>query len=126
MTCPVLPTKLAELNRKGMCFNNLILNELLPSNLSVTFVDGFQEFLDNHGLFNRELSRDLNTFKCPDFLHLNWGGLAKLGCLIRGTVLLRKFGGVDRRKQTRVDGTSYHDMAAGGSGVVQHDGYQSS
>ena len=122
--CPVLPTKLAELNRKGMCFNNLILNELLPSNSGVTFVDGFQEFLDDHGLLNRELSRDLNRFKRPDFLHLNWGGLAKLGCLIRGTVLLRKSGGVDRRKRTRVDGTSYRDVAAGG--VEQHDGYQPS
>ena len=122
--CPVLPTKLAELNRKGMCFNNLILNELLPSNFGVTFVDGFQEFLDDHGLLNRELSRDLNRFKRPDFLHLNWGGLAKLGCLIRGTVLLRKSGGVDRRKRTRVDGTSYRDVAAGG--VEQHDGYQPS
>ena len=57
--CPVLPTKLAELNRKGMCFNNLILNEILPSNFGVTFVNGFQEFLDDHGLLNRELSRDL-------------------------------------------------------------------
>ena len=107
-----------------MCFNNLILNELLPSNFGVTFVDGFQEFLDDHGLLNRELSRDLNRFKRPDFLHLNWGGLAKLGCLIRGTVLLRKSGGVDRRKRTRVDGTSYRDVAAGG--VEQHDGYQPS
>ena len=80
----------------------------------MTFVDGFQEFLDDHGLLNRELSRDLyrfkliyvvyhyskaenysvisgiqriSRFKRPDFLHLNWGGLAKLGCLIRGTVV---------------------------------------
>ena len=108
-----------------MCFNNLILNELLPSDFCVTFVvDGFQEFLDDHGLLNRELSRDSNRFKRPDFLYLNWGGLAKLGCLIRGTVLLRKSGGVDRRKWTRVDGTSYRDVAAGG--VEQHDGYQPS
>ena len=43
-----------------MCFNHLILNELLPSIFGVTFVDGFQEFLDDHGLLNQELSRDLN------------------------------------------------------------------
>ena len=72
--CPVLSTKLAELNRKGMCFNNLILNELLPSNFGVTYVDGFQEFIDHHGLLNRELSR----FKRPDFFHLNWGGFVWL------------------------------------------------
>ena len=57
------------------------MNELLPSNFGVTFVDGFQEFLDDHGLLNRELSRDLNRFKRPDFLYLNWGGLAKLVAL---------------------------------------------
>ena len=82
----------------------------------MTFVDG---------LLNRELSRVLNRFKRPDFLHLNGGGgLVKLGCLIRGTVLLRKSGGVDRRKRTRVDGTSYRDVAAGR--VEQHDGDQPS
>ena len=51
--CHVLPMKLAESNRTGMCFNNLILNELLPSNFGVAFVDGFQEFLDDHGLLNK-------------------------------------------------------------------------
>ena len=122
--CPVLPTKLTELNRKGICFNNMIMNELLPSNFGVTFVDGFQEFLDENGLLSRELSREFNRFKRPDFLHLNWGGLAKLGCLIRNTVILRRSGGVDRRTRTRVDGTSYRDVAA--SRVEQHDGYQPS
>ena len=90
----------------------------------VTFVDGFQEFLDENGLLSRELSREFNRFKRPDFLHLNWGGLAKLGCLIRNTVILRRSGGVDRRTRTRVDGTSYRDVAA--SRVEQHDGYQPS
>ena len=122
--CPVLPTKLTELNRKRICFNNMIMNELLPSNFGLTFVDGFQEFLDEHGLLSRELSREFNRFKRPDFLHLNWGGLAKLGCLIRNTVILRRSGGVDRSTWARVDGTSYRDVAA--SGVEQHDGYQPS
>ena len=71
-----------------------------------------------------KLSREFNRFKRPDFLHLNWGGLAKLGCLIKNTVILRRSGGVDRRTRTRVYGTSYRDAAA--SGVEQHDGYQPS
>ena len=79
----MLPTKLTELNRKGIFFNNMIMNELLPSNFGVTFVHGFHSV--------------------PDFLHLNWGGLAKLNCLIKNTVILRRSGEVDRRTRTRVD-----------------------
>ena len=120
--CPVLPTKRAEFNRKGICFNNLIWNELLPSNFGVTFVDGFQNFVDENGLLSRNFSRDLNRFKRPDMLHLNWKGLAKLGSFIRNTVLLRKSGGVDRRRKTRVDGMSYRDVAANRG--PHHDGYQ--
>ena len=122
--CPVLPTKRAELNRKGVCFNMMLINELLPSNFGVSFVDGFQDFLDENGLLSRNLSRDFYRSKRPDFLHLNWKGLAKLGTIIRNTVLRRKSGGIDRRK-TRVDETSYRDVAAANR-APQHDGYQAS
>ena len=121
--CPVLPTKLEELNRKGKCFNSLIMNELIPSNFGVSFVDGFHNFLDENGLLSRPLSRELNRWKRPDFLHLNLRGLAKLGSLIKNTVLLRKSGGIDRRKRTRVDGSTYSDVAAGRV-APQHEGYQ--
>ena len=122
--CPVLPTKRVELNRKGVFFNKLIMNELLTSNFGVTFVDGFQAFLDDQGLLNRNMSREFNRFKRPDFLHLNWTGLAKLGCLIRDTVLFR-VSGVRRGRRTReVDGSTYRDVAAGG--MEHHDGYQPS
>lgn len=123
---PILPTKRNEFNRKAICFNRFIIDELLPSNFGVTLVRGIDNLLEESGLLNRELSRDLNRFKKPDFLHLNWKGLAKLGCLIRDTVLCRKSGGVDRRKRrTReVNGTSYREVAV--SGVEQHDGYQPS
>ena len=122
--CPVLPTKRLELNRKGICFNQLILNELLLNNFGVTFVDGFQNFLDENGLLSQDLSRNLNKYKRPDFLHLNWKGVAKLSSMIKSCVLLRKSGGVDKRKKTRVDGTQYSDVAAGR--VPQNDGYQAS
>ena len=121
--CPVLPTKRAEFNRKGICFNNLIWNELLPSNFGVTFVDGFAAFVNEKGLLMRELSREFYKDKRPDFLHLNWKGLAKLGILIRNTVLLRRSGGVDRRRRwNEVNGALYSDVAA--SSLPQQDGYQ--
>ena len=121
--CPVLPTKLQELNRKGMCFNRLIMNELIPSNYGASFLDGFQNFLDENGLLSHDLSRERNKNGRLDFLHLNWKGLAKLGSLIKNTVLLRKSGGVDKRKTRRVDGTSYRDVAVSRS--IQHDGSSS-
>ena len=71
--CPDLPTKRQELNRKGICFNRLIFDELIPSNFGVSCVEGFNDFLDGNGLLSRTLSRDFNRFKCPDFLHLNRG-----------------------------------------------------
>ena len=122
---PILPTKRSDLNRKAICFNKFIIDELLSSNFGVTLVRGIDDFLDESGLLNREISRDLTRFRKPDFLHLNWKGLARLGCLIRDTVIRRKTGGVDRRRRTReVDGTSYRDIAAGGE--EQRDGYQPS
>ena len=93
----------------------MIRRRLLPSNFGVSYVDGFDEFCDRDGLLDRSLSRDLNKHQKPDFLHLNWRGLAKLGQFIRNTVLLRINGGIDKRKRrsTRVDNRSYRDVTAG-------------
>ena len=121
--CPILPTKLAELNRKALCFNSLIFAELLPSNFGVTCVSGFDDFLDANGLLHQNLSRLLTRYKKSDTFHLNWKGLAHLARIIRNTVLLRMNGGVDRRKRTsQVNGRPYSDVAA--SGVGHYDGYQ--
>ena len=133
--CPPLPTKRADLNKKSIYFNRLICTELLPSNFGVTFVDGFDGFLDGAGLLNQQLSRNVDKNQRPDYLHLNWRGVAKLGVLIRNTVLLRMNGGHDRRKRspTRAGEQSYRDVlmrgghaaaAAAGSGSGHHDGYQ--
>ena len=113
--CPAIPSKLVNLNRKLIYFNSLIRRRLLPSNFGVSYVDGFDEFCDRDGLLDRSLSRDLNKHQKPDFLHLNWRGLAKLGQFIRNTVLLRINGGVDKRKRrsTKVDDRSYRDATAG-------------
>ena len=95
---PPLPFKRAELNRKSLYFIRLIREELIPSNFGVTLVDGFDGFLDQAGLLSQNLSRDLNRHRKPDYLHLNWKGLAKLGVLIRNTILLRMNGGIDKRR----------------------------
>ena len=107
--------------------------ELIPSNFGVTLVDGIDGFLDEAGLLSQHLSRNLNRYQKPDYLHLNWKGLAKLGVLIRNTVLLRMNGGKDRRRrpsrnngQTRTGQTEgYAGTAANGFGH-NSDGYQSS
>ena len=131
--CPPLPSKRAELNRKSLYFIKLIREELIPSNFGVTLVDGIDGFLDEAGLLSQHLSRNLNRYQKPDYLHLNWKGLAKLGVLIRNTVLLRMNGGKDRRRrssrnngQTRTGQTEgYAGTAANGFGH-NSDGYQSS
>lgn len=124
--CPVLPTKIAELNRKVVCFNSLIFSELLPSNFGVTCVNGFDGFLDENGLLSKNLSRHLNKFKKLDTLHLSWKGVATLARLIKSTVLLRMNGGIDRRKRhqtSRVDGRPYSEVTT--SAAERQDGYQS-
>jgi hypothetical protein len=129
--CPLLPTKLAELNRKVICFNQMIINELIPSNFGVTLVDGLGDFCDSTGLLSEQFSRNRTQNQRPDFLHLNWRGTAKLGVLIRNTVLTRLNGGIDKRKRRSdsVDERSYRDVAAregsAAGGRSRHrDGYQ--
>ena len=98
----------------------------------MTFVNGFDEFLDSAGLLDQQLSRNLDKYQRPDYLHLNWRGVAKLGVLIRNTVLSRMNGGHDRRRRSpsRTDGRSYSDVVTGGGGPAagpgrgHHDGYQ--
>ena len=132
--CPPLPSKRAELNKKSLYFVRLIREELIPSNFGVTLVDGFDGFLDQSGLLSQHLSRRLNRYQKPDYLHLNWKGVAKLGVLIRNTVLLRMNGGTDRRRRPPASRDNeqphtgvtegYAGTAANGFGH-NHDGYQS-
>ena len=131
--CPPLPSKRAELNRKSIYFNKLIGSELLPFNFGVTFVDGFDEFCDQTGLLSPLLSQGFDKYHRQDYLHLNWKGAARLGVIIRNTVLLRMNGGVDRRRRSgREDGRPYSDVAAGhrsapptAGSMPNEDGYQS-
>ena len=112
--CPVLPTKSELYNKKALYFINLIRTGLLNSNFGITFVDGFDSFLDSNGFLCQNLSKEFDRHQRRDYLHLNWRGVAQLGRLIRNTVLLRAHGGVDKRKRgpNRVDGRTYRDVAA--------------
>ena len=132
--CQLLPTKCIDLNKRVNFFNYLIHTQLLPLNFGVTLVDGFSGFADENGLLSQHLSRRLTRFMKPDYLHLNWKGVAKLAAILKNTILLRVNGGQDRRRNReggrRVDSTSYRDTAARPpadrreSGVP--DGYQPS
>ena len=64
--CPVLPTKLADIKRRAVYFNNLIFNELSPTNFGVTVVNGFNCFVDENDLLSKDLSKHLNRYKKLD------------------------------------------------------------
>ncbi|KAL5271375.1 hypothetical protein ACHWQZ_G001871 [Mnemiopsis leidyi] len=88
------------------------------------------------GLLSQHLSKDLNRYQKPDYLHLNWKGIAKLGVLIRNTVLLRMNGGNDRRsRRSRTPWNNKHPSTGEAEGYAgaaangfshNRDGYQSS
>ena len=114
--CPLLPTKLAGTNRRVLMFNKLILTDLMSSSLGVTLVRGFDDFLDNSGLLDRRLSKELDRHGRPDKLHLNWRGAAMLAGMIKSTVFHRVNGGVDRRpaRHRSVNGEAYSAVTARG------------
>lgn len=77
VVCPILPTKLNDLNRKAIHFNSFIFNDLVVNNYGVEYIWGVNSFLDNNGLLKGELAKD------NDYLHLNNIGARKLGKMIK-------------------------------------------
>ena len=78
VVCPILPTKLHDLNRKAVHFNSFIFNDLIINNYGVEYIWGLNSFLDNNGLLIKgELVKD------NDYLHLNNMGARKLGKMIK-------------------------------------------
>ena len=78
--CPVLPTRVHEINRRINIFNNLILDDLVQSNLNVVFVRDFIDFLDKStNLLNTRLSKG-------DDLHLNKRGVGLLVKLLKNSI----------------------------------------
>ena len=126
--CPLLPTKCTDLNRRVNFFNHLIFTELLPLNFGVTLVSGFGCLIDDNGFLSQDLSRKVTRFGRPDYLHLNWRGVAKVAAILRNTILLRVNGGQDKRlgrRGRRVDGALYADVARNRTDRQPQDGYQS-
>ena len=67
LICPVLPSLDRDLNSKIGFFNSLLRSDLSHSNLSVSIVQGFRQFVDPAtGL----LRRDLHNGEPRDILHL--------------------------------------------------------
>ena len=85
--CPILPTKLSELNRKALDFNKCILGDLCRSCPGVSLVLGFDEFLDQDGYLAKSLSFT------GDHLHLNIAGARHLATLFKASISLKNGGG---------------------------------
>ena len=85
--CPIIPTKLQELNKKALFFNSLIFDDLVMCNYGVSVVHGFNEFVDPaDGLLSRDLSRP----HMNDMLHLNLKGTKTLAKKIKDSIFQRK------------------------------------
>lgn len=75
--CPILPSRLYDLNKKAVYFNSFIFNDLVPNNFGISYVWGINEFLDNLGVLKEGLA------KPNDYLHINKRGAGLLGRLIK-------------------------------------------
>ena len=103
--CPALPTKLHDINRRVVYFNKLIMNELVPTSLGVSFVDGFAQFLDQSQRLSWGLAKPFDRHGRPDYLHLSPAGTAMLAKTIKHNIIVRSNGGIGYGKR-RVSGTS--------------------
>ena len=92
----MLPTKLPWLNQRGVEFNRLITQDLLPFNYGVTAVHGFSQFLDQRLLLSERLAKNVDKHGNLDTLHLNGGGTGLLVKLIKTAINFRTFGGLYR------------------------------
>ena len=136
--CFILPTKLRWLNQRGVEFNRLIKEDLLPFNLGVTCVDGFAQFLDQRLLLSERLARNVDRYGDPDTLHLNGRGTGLLVTLIKTSINSRTHGGLHRPNRrrfsgdpqnsrvstSRLGGVDSRDMREGTWQPAVTDGYQ--
>ena len=77
VVCPLLPTKLHDLNRKAIHFNSFIFSDLVINNYGIRYIWGLNSLLDNSGVLRSELGKD------NDYLHLGNMGARVLGKLIK-------------------------------------------
>ena len=92
---PILPTKLANVNRKALFFNHLIRSDLVNQNRAVSVIPGIADFVDNFGSLSKRYS-----LREGDNLHLNAEGTRLLAKLVKTAIFSRKKERQQRRLYT--------------------------
>ena len=81
---PVLPTRLADMNRHVVCYNRMLHQRYVDSCSRFNIkLPGIYEFLDHQGLLRRDFARD------NDYVHLNPLGLSRLAFEIKNSIFNR-------------------------------------
>lgn len=110
LVVPVLPTKLENVNKKIMYFNNLIFKDLTQSCDNVSHIIGVSQFVDmRSGLLSESLSRD-----SADPLHISTAGVGILVGLIKSAIFRTKSSPSSKIRSSRqyssvVSGRPYDD-----------------
>ncbi len=86
----LLPTKLADCNRKVKYFNKLIVEDLVNSYNEIKVINSYYKFADSRGHLTQHLSRELSSDNQPDVLHLNKIGLRVLSVVIKNSIFAVK------------------------------------
>ena len=85
--CPVLPSKSHSINRKVNIFNDLIYSDLCQTNLTVTVLEGFDQFLDKGTNLLKSIFAEPDD---NDILHLGKRGVKVLVSLIKFAIFSEK------------------------------------
>ena len=83
--CPLLPTRLHNINQKVFYFNSLIRDCLLVKYYNISTVLGFVDFVDEQDRLADKYCRSTG-----DYLHLNTHGVRVLATKIKEQIFLRK------------------------------------
>ena len=82
--CPVLPTRSHDINNRVKKFNRFLFSDLAKSNINVTIVQGFADFVDHsNGLLKQSLFDKRNE---NDVLHINGSGYRILVRCIKSAI----------------------------------------
>ena len=82
---PILPCRIADVNRKALMFNKLIFNDLIQFNRNYSTIHGYDDFVNtSNGCLKEQYSKG-------DDLHLNIeAGVRLLATLIKKSIFYRK------------------------------------
>ena len=81
---PVLPTRLVDMNRHIICYNNMLYQNFIDSNTYFRIkIPGVYEFLDRQDLLRRDF------VLVGDYIHLNELGLSRIAFVIKNAIFNR-------------------------------------